>query len=176
MNKPIRFTCIDVTPLVIPDANISSVGNSVNEHLALLRKRYGIHCHPLIRAVSVARQHGLATLLDLDDQRFQMEDGTFAKFEVSECDVTPERPHGIRYNLTYHDKHNQHVIGFDNSHAPPTLKRKRFGGRKVVAHDHKYVAINDKGKVYEFESAEQLLKDFWEEVARWRRRQQEKQA
>lgn len=122
----------------------------------------------------MARQYGLEMLLDLDGQHFQMEDGTYVRFMASECQATPERPHGVRYSLTYHDKHNQRVVGFDNAHSPPKPKRRRFGGRKVVAHDHKHLSMNDKGQVYEFESAEQLLADFWKEVGKWRDKQREK--
>ena len=35
----------------------------------------------------------------------------------------PEIPHGIRYNLTLHNRHNKRVMGFDNAHAVKGKKR-----------------------------------------------------
>lgn len=118
----------------------------------------------------MAKRQGLEILLELDGERFLMDDGTYAKFEVSECGPTPERPQGIRYSLTYHDRYNQRLIGFDNAHAPPRPKRRLYGARRSVAHDHKHLSLKDKGKAYEFDSPDQLLADFWREVDNWRKK------
>lgn len=67
-------------------------------------------------------------------------------------------PHGVRYSLTLHDRNNARVVGFDNAHAIKTKGRKRFSGRKVTW-DHKYHM--DKVEPYKFESAGQLIDDFW---------------
>lgn len=120
----------------------------------------------------MARDKGLDALLELDGVRIVMEDGSYAKFEVSIHQPSTERPHGIRYSLTYHDKYNQRLIGFDNAHAPAKPKRKKFGGRRGVAHDHKHLSINDKGRPYEFESPGQLISDFWDEVGNWQMNQE----
>lgn len=120
----------------------------------------------------MARQRELDVLLELDGVRIVMEDGSYAKFEVSIQQPSPERPHGIRYSLTYHDKFNQRLIGFDNAHAPPKLRRRKFGGRRSVAHDHQHLSLNDKGQPYEFESPGQLISDFWNEVAKWQKKQE----
>lgn len=52
------------------------------------------------------------------------------------------------------------VLGFDNAHGFSPA-RKRYGARKITW-DHKHVreAISP----YEFESAGQLLEDFWQAV------------
>lgn len=112
----------------------------------------------------MAARQGLEALLELDGVSIVMDDGSYVTFEVSICEATTARPHGIRYNLTFHDRYKQRLVGFDNAHAPPKPRRKKYGGRKIVAHDHKHLSMHDKGRVYEFESPGQLLSDFWSEV------------
>ena len=103
----------------------------------------------------------LDTLIDLDGEIFMMEDGYWVKFEARRVSPSSFAPHGIRYSLTLHDKNNVRVIGFDNAHAIKVKGRKRFSGRKITwDHEHHM----DKVKPYEFESAGQLLDDFWKAV------------
>ena len=69
-------------------------------------------------------------------------------------------PHGIRYSLTLHNSNNIRVLGYDNAHAIKP-KKKKYGAKRVVwDHKHKKKTI----EVYEFESAAQLLEDFWNDV------------
>lgn len=103
----------------------------------------------------------LDTLLNLDGEMFVMDDGYWVKFEVKRVEPSPAIPHGVRYALTLHDKNNVRVVGFDNAHAIKTKSRMRFSGRKVTW-DHKHHM--DKVEPYEFESAGQLLDDFWAAV------------
>lgn len=50
-----------------------------------------------------ARDPGLDTLLDLHDETLFVDDtGHWVKFVVVRTEVTPERPHGLRYSLTLH--------------------------------------------------------------------------
>jgi hypothetical protein len=114
------------------------------------------------------RDRGLDTLLDLDGERIVMEDGSWAKFEIRRIDPSPERPHGIDYNLTYHDRQNRRILGFDNAHAVQS-KRRGYRGRRVE-YDHRHTHPKDQGVPYEFGSAEQLLSDFWKAVDEWRNR------
>ena len=74
----------------------------------------------------------------------------------------PHIPHGVRYSLTLHDRHNQRVLGYDNAHAVDT-RRPRFAARRL-AWDH----IHRQNRVtqYTFKSAGQLLEDFWSDVNR----------
>lgn len=102
---------------------------------------------------------GLETLLDLDGQKIVFSDRAWVKFEARLVDPTIQRPHGIEYNLTYHDSGNRRLIGFDNTHGVQP-KRRRFRGRRVV-YDHRHVGPQDQGRPYEFDSPEQLLIDFW---------------
>lgn len=102
----------------------------------------------------------LQTLFDLDGEVFPMDNGYLTKFEA--CRVTPTKqiPHGIKYSLTLHDRNNTRILGFDNAHAYKP-KRRKYAARKVTW-DHKHRM--EKDGLYEFESASQLLEDFWEAV------------
>lgn len=114
------------------------------------------------------RDPGLDTLLDLAGERIVLEDGSWVKFEVSRVPVTPERPHGITYSLTYHDGHNRRILGFDNAHAVQP-KDRGYRGRRVE-YDHLHAHPKDTGIPYHFQSAEQLLTDFWRAVDEWRKK------
>lgn len=102
----------------------------------------------------------IETLLNLNGEVFPMENGCWTKFEAYRVEPTEQIPHGISYSLTLHDKNNRRVIGFDNAHAVKP-KRKKYGARKMTW-DHKHQ--QEKVFSYEFESAGQLLVDFWEAV------------
>jgi hypothetical protein len=102
----------------------------------------------------------IETLLNLNGEVFPMENGYWTKFEAYRVEPTEQIPHGISYSLTLHDKNNRRVIGFDNAHAVKP-KRKKYGARKMTW-DHKHQ--QEKVFSYEFESAGQLLVDFWETV------------
>ena len=102
----------------------------------------------------------LETLLDLNGEIFPMDHGHWTKFEAYRVEPTKQIPHGIRYSLTLHDRNNTRILGFDNAHAH-NPRKKKYGARKVTW-DHKHKM--DKVHGYEFESASQLIKDFWEAV------------
>lgn len=108
---------------------------------------------------------GLNTLLDLDGYTYRLnKDGYWVKFEAREVPATEQIPHGISYSITLHDRHNRRIVGFDNAHGfSPKSKRKKFGCRKVTW-DHKHHC--EKVSQYDFESAAQLIEDFWEEIDR----------
>ena len=98
-------------------------------------------------------------LLQLDGEVFPMDNGYWTKFEVKLVESSSVIPHGIRYSLTLHNAENQRVFGIDNAHLPKL--RKKYGAKKVTwDHQHK----KDKVVSYEFDSAAQLLEDFWHEV------------
>lgn len=113
------------------------------------------------------RDRGLDTLLILDGDRIVLADGSWVKFEAHLVEPTPERPHGIDYALTYHDRQNRRILGFDNAHAVQE-KRRGYRGRRVE-YDHQHVDSEDKGTPYEFESPEQLVSDFWKAIDDWRK-------
>ena len=107
---------------------------------------------------------GLQYLLDLDGTILFQEDGSWIKIEARLLDEpSKEYPHGIKYCLTLHDRSGGRILGFDNAHPVKTRKRGRFIARQIV-YDHKHTHSTDKGIPYTFESAEQLLNDFFAEV------------
>ena len=111
------------------------------------------------------RDFGLDTLLDLDGIIIEQRYGYWVKFAVATTDVSPERPHGIRYSLTLHDKYGQRVMGYDNAHAVKPSRKNKYVGRKV-AFDHVHRHQKDIGVPYEFKDAYQLIQDFFESVDR----------
>ena len=102
----------------------------------------------------------LEPLLNLDGEIFLLENGYWTKFEATRVALTQYIPHGIKYSLTLHDRNNTRILGFDNAHAIKYRKMK-YGARKRTW-DHKHMM--EKVYRYEFESASQLLEDFWKAV------------
>lgn len=106
----------------------------------------------------------LESLLDLDSIRYVVdeESGYWVKFEVKKVEPSKDRPHGIKYSLTLHDRSNKRIMGYDNSHPI------EYGGKKSVApkkyYDHWHKDENDIGRPYKFVDAGKLMTDFWNEV------------
>lgn len=109
------------------------------------------------------KDYGLETLLDLDGVIIDQDNGYWVKFEVSKTAITKERPYGIRYSLTLHDKYGKRVMGYDNAHAVRPPKKHKYSGR-IIEYDHYHRHSSDKGVPYEFKDAYQLIKDFFETV------------
>jgi hypothetical protein len=103
---------------------------------------------------------GLDLLLQLDNEVFPMENGYWTKIEAKTVISNEHIPHGIKYSLTLHNPNNIRVLGYDNAHAIKP-KKKKYGAKRLVwDHKHKKKIV----EVYEFESAAQLLEDFWNDV------------
>ncbi len=109
------------------------------------------------------RDPSLDVLLELNGTTYFENNGYWHKIEAKQVDVTPQRPHGISYNLTLHDNHNQRIFGMDNAHAIKSNKKSGFSGR-IVEYDHLHTNMNDKGTPYQFKNAEQLLNDFYQHI------------
>jgi len=103
---------------------------------------------------------GLETLLLLNGEIFPMDNGYWTKIEAYRVTPNEHIPHGIRYSLTLHDRHNVRILGYDNAHAIKP-QRKKYGAKRLVW-DHKHQRKNV--EPYEFETAGQLLEDFWQDV------------
>lgn len=109
--------------------------------------------------------HGIENLLDLDGEVIEADSKLlyYAHFDVKRVEPSDGRPHGIKYSLTLHDKHNERLLGFDNAHA---IKEETQGGfirhRMVAKYDHKH-KFKDIAVVtpYDYTTAEQLMIDFW---------------
>ena len=108
------------------------------------------------------RDKGLDYLLDLNDEIFVEDNGYWHKIEARLTDVTTERHHGISYCLTLHNEKNERIFGIDNAHAIKS-RRKGYKGR-IIEYDHMHTDKKDKGTIYVFESASQLLRDFYDRV------------
>lgn len=111
------------------------------------------------------RDLGIETLLLLDGEIYDQGNGYWIKIEARQVEPDEHVPHGIRYALTLHDRYGTRLLGYDNAHAVKPPKRRRYAGRRL-AYDHKHRHSRDKGAAYEFTSADQLLKDFFNEVDR----------
>ncbi len=110
---------------------------------------------------------GLEYLLSLNGNiEVQNDAGYWVKLEVASVPVTAERPHGIRYSLTLHAPDNTRLIGFDNAHGvKPAGSRFKHAGEKFP-YDHRHRHALDEGVLYEFDTAYQLVSDFYAEVDR----------
>lgn len=107
--------------------------------------------------------HDLDNLLMLDGEIFPMDSGFWVKFEAKRVEQSEAIPHGIKYSLTLHDKHNIRVIGYDNAHSFKPRKGK-FGAKKQTwDHRHKKLDVF----AYEFETAGQLIVDFWKSAEQY---------
>ncbi len=107
------------------------------------------------------RDPGLDTLLDLHGETLFVDDtGHWVKFIVVRTEVTPERPHGLRYSLTLHAPGGARLVGFDNAHA--VRDRSGPGSRRRAERDHRHRVR--KIWPYEYKDAVTLLEDFWKEV------------
>jgi hypothetical protein len=115
-----------------------------------------------------SKETGLDYLLGLDGNiEFQNDDGYWVKMEVTRVAATPERPQGIRYSLTLHAPDSTRLIGFDNAHGgvkPQGSHYKHAGIR--YPYDHRHRHATDVGVLYEFDTAYQLVSDFYAEVDR----------
>ena len=98
----------------------------------------------------------LENLLNLNGETFPMDNGYWVKFEAYKVPLSISIPHGVKYSLTLHNKRNHRVIGYDNAHS--FKSNKKYGAKKETwDHIHKKMDIVS----YEFESASQLIVDFW---------------
>lgn len=103
---------------------------------------------------------GLENLLLLHGEVFPMDNGYWTKIEAWRTSETENVPQGIRYSLTLHDKNNHRVLGYDNAHAMKPRSRRIALVKTTWDHIHR----ENKVESYEFDSADQLLEDFWNEV------------
>ena len=103
---------------------------------------------------------GLRVLLDLDGVSFALDaaGNHRVRFIVKRVPTSPERPHGLSYSLTLHDRLGNRLVGFDNAHAVPRGKRRPI--RVVKDHRHRLMSI----RPYAYRDAATLLADFWSEV------------
>lgn len=102
-------------------------------------------------------------LLCMHGEKVYRDDGYWWKIEAWGVLPTKERPHGVRYNLTLHNKYNTRIFGYDNAHAVKSPKKKKFSGKRFD-YDHVHKSAVDKGTPYEFSNCCSLLADFFDGV------------
>lgn len=102
---------------------------------------------------------GLELLLDLNGTVLvQTDAGHWIRIRAIRVPETPERPHGVNYSLTFHGPDNGRILGYDNAHGT---------ARRRIPFDHRHRSAHDTGTPYDFQSAEQLLNDFFADVDKW---------
>jgi len=118
----------------------------------------------------------IENLLDLNGDRFVVDEklGLWVKFEARRTTVTNDRPHGVRYSLTLHDKSGKRILGFDNAHAIEYERKGKVKPKRTYYHWHK--DVDDVGRPYEYRNAGNLLEDFWKEVEKVLKRLQEERS
>ena len=110
---------------------------------------------------------GLEYLLGLNGNiEVQNDAGYWVKMEVARVPVTAERPHGIRYSLTLHAPDNTRLLGFDNAHGVKPVGSRFKHAVNRFPYDHRHRHALDQGVLYEFDTAYQLVSDFYSEVDR----------
>jgi hypothetical protein len=107
------------------------------------------------------RDDTLSALLDLDREIFLFDEGYRVNFVARRVIPNPHMPYGIKYSLTFHDRANNRIVGFDNSHAIKTKGRKKFG---VCYDPYDHWHLYEKVFRYDYQSAGKLLEDFWKQV------------
>ena len=64
------------------------------------------------------RDNGLDVIIDLHGAEMHMDYGGYWwKISAWMVPASKNIPHGVRYSLSLHDKHNTRVFGIDNAHA-----------------------------------------------------------
>lgn len=106
---------------------------------------------------------GLDNLLALHGTEAHREDGYWWKIEAWELSPTKERPHGIRYNLTLHNKYNKRVFGLNNARAIKPARKKGFSAKRYD-YDHVHKSAHDKGTPYEFKDCATSINDFFDGI------------
>ncbi len=108
---------------------------------------------------------GIDTLLDLNGNIIQQDNGFWVEIHTWRVEATSLIPHGVRYALTLHQQNGARVMGYDNAHGVKPSAKFKFAGQ-VLPYDHKHRNISDKGVPYEFVDAYQLLQDFFADADR----------
>jgi hypothetical protein len=102
--------------------------------------------------------HSLDALLELDGQVLVVDPvgKHWVKFNVQRVPVTPEKPHGLNYELSLHDANGERLVGFDN--ADPIRRSAGPAGRSRKEQDHKH--RERFVRPYDYHDAAALLADF----------------
>lgn len=78
------------------------------------------------------------------------DDGSILEIKLWQVPVSEDKPHGFKYSLVFIVK-GERVIGYDNAEGKG---------------DHRH--YNDREEPYRFKGVDSLLRDFYNDVARYR--------
>ena len=109
------------------------------------------------------KDHGLETLLDLNGQVIDQGGGFWIKIDAWVVQASEAIPHGIRYSLTLHEPCGTRILGYDNAHQIRLPGKFRYAGKRR-AFDHIHKQGREEIVHYEFQTADQLLSDFFADV------------
>lgn len=113
--------------------------------------------------MAIKEDGSIDTLLDLHGSVFDQGNGYWIKIEAWLVEPSAGIPHGIRYSLTLHEPYGKRILGYDNAHSVRLPKKYKHSGH-VRTFDHLHRHVGDKGVPYEFNSADELLADFFAHV------------
>lgn len=109
------------------------------------------------------RDFGLETLLDLNGQIIDQGGGYWIKIDAWAVEPSVSIPHGIRYSLSLHEPSGLRVLGYDNAHQIRPPGKFKFAGKRR-AFDHVHQPGREEAQHYEFQTAAQLLSDFFKDA------------
>lgn len=106
------------------------------------------------------RDEGLDRLLDLDSFLAEVGGGFWVKILARRVPPDDNRPHGVSYTLTLHDRSGQRVFGIDNAHPVRLTRGPASRSSTVCDHVHRGELV----RRYSYRDADSLVDDFWREV------------
>jgi Family of unknown function (DUF6516) len=108
-----------------------------------------------------AEDAGLATLLELDGNIWEIGDGYWIKIDARIVPGELGRPYRLGYSLTLHAPDGERIVGFDNAH--PVKVGSGPSRRVALPNDHTH-RRGQRTLPYSYSDAATLLADFWVEV------------
>ena len=113
---------------------------------------------------NIDHREGLETLLDLDGTVMVQEGNYWVHIRAWQVVPSKKIPHGIRYSLTLHNTAGERILGYDNAHFPTDRKSNFSAVKKTRSNDHRHPYKKTQSIRYEYQSAYQLLTDFFADV------------
>ena len=115
-------------------------------------------------SVNMENHTGLETLLDLDGTVMVQEGSYWVHIRAWQVAPSKKIPHGVRYSLTLHNTTGERILGYDNAHLPTDRKWNFSAVKKTRSNDHRHPYKKTQSISYEYQSAYQLLTDFFADV------------
>jgi hypothetical protein len=113
---------------------------------------------------NMTRREGLETLLELDGTVLVQEGSYWVHIRAWQVQRSQKIRHGVRYSLTLHNTAGERILGYDNAHLPTDRKSNFSAVKKTRSNDHRHPYKKTQSISYEYQSAYQLLTDFFTDV------------